>query len=630
MIKFQLDSQIVDDSFSERIIRRIRQHGVFLIIVVVTTSINLWWVAVHRSKGSFDIDEAGYLLRAFEDGSAISSGGLFGFVSQVHGPDPQAPLLPALAGVLRYLFGFGSTELIGTQQIFYFILLFSTYWLSLQIGTKCQAIIATALVACTPGVLLISRSFEFGLIAAAMFTLALAAQVRAREFDEWGPAVVWGVSVGLAALSRTMILGLLPGLFIGLVVHLGAVGPTVRRLSRAGVGLGLAFLVAFSWYSASWRNVYNYLTNYGYGVEEKQYGQIKTILSTSWWTSRIIHLATANLLAPFIFLFLILLLISVINGFQKLKNLFEIKNKDESLAITSQARRSSPIGPAGLTLPFSQIKSFLSSRWLTPLIAVLWSYLALSSTANIGSYFELTFYPALLVLLIIASTRTKRELTLVFWSGMLVACISFTASSGPWYERTPAIWGEGNASLVALDGRGSIGLYAEICGITEQYVLNNQYADWKLPRPNLQLFLNEQSDATTHLSTSIANIARLHNRSPVVLMATQDAFVNSNTVAFNLFQILGYLPPLGLFVPPVNGKPSFYEQVTLPNYGMPNIVITGPNSPVPAAASFSPLKNPLEVLPALTKAGFSHEGSVRLPGGRILQIWWRDIGPSYH
>ena len=108
---------------------------------------------VHYRRGlPFDIDESGYLLRALEDAAALSNQGLWGFLVHLHSPDPQAPLLPATAGIFKYLTGAGPIGLIAFQQFFFVVLLLSTYWIARRVGGRLQALVATAVVAAVPGV----------------------------------------------------------------------------------------------------------------------------------------------------------------------------------------------------------------------------------------------------------------------------------------------------------------------------------------------------------------------------------------------------------------------------------------------------------------------------------------------
>src|SRR5882724_2501612 len=87
-----------------------------LLLVVVAT--NLLWVRNHRRGLPFDIDEAGYLQRALRDGDAFRHGGLSGLWHTFRLPDPQAPLLPIAAALVRHLTNAGPVGLIASEQLF--------------------------------------------------------------------------------------------------------------------------------------------------------------------------------------------------------------------------------------------------------------------------------------------------------------------------------------------------------------------------------------------------------------------------------------------------------------------------------------------------------------------------------
>ncbi len=270
----------------------------FLVTAVVV--VDVWWVMTNRRGYPFDIDEAGYLTRALVDAHSLQSGGIAALAAHVHGPDPQAPLLPVAAGVVHAATGVGPVGMMVSQQVFVVVLLVSTYCIGRRLGGRAQAAVAAALVAACPGIVDASRSFGFGLVAVAMVTATLAVQLWAGSFDRWPRALVWGAVLGTAALARTMVVGILPGLILAAVIVVSAPGPE-RRVRRAAVlagGLSVAFVVAWSWYSASWRNVVRYLTNYGYGAGARTYGHTVPPWAPGWWTTRVAALVDSALLAP--------------------------------------------------------------------------------------------------------------------------------------------------------------------------------------------------------------------------------------------------------------------------------------------------------------------------------------------
>ena len=592
-----------------------------LAIIVASTWVNLWWVGHYRRGLPFDIDESGYILRALEDAAALTYHGVWGFLVHLHSSDPQAPLLPAAAGVFRNLTGVGPIGLIAFQQFFFVILLLSTYWISRRVGGRFQALAATAVVAAVPGVFDSSRAFDFGLVAAAMLTLAIGTQLWAARFDRWVPAVAWGVAVGLATLSRTMVLGLLPGLYIALAMRMWASGLTWRRMSRIGTGVAISFVVAWSWYSASWRNVLHYLSSYGYGSQAAGYGTSNSVLSTTWWTTRPIRIVRADLLGPTTALLLICLLVSTLTmivAFTRRRN-----QGHQALATHFDENPSASESPGGAP-PGSGadekgrrlrvVKSVVARDEFALAVFLVYNYFALSSTVNQGLYFELPIISPLVILLVAGASRTKWSSRIVAALCLVVAATVFVVDSGPWVRGKPVTWGIGSFAVVAFDAHGTLLTYI---GLPVSQYSPTKQSD----------YLKASAHANRQLSAMLIRISREHGRSPVLLLATQDLMTNTNSLSLDLYELLGYQPPVGIVESPGHGVSSFFDQLTLPQYGEPNLVIVGPNSNLASASVFDLLAHPLRLTPVLRRAGFSIKGRVTLADGRVLQIWWKDVGP---
>ncbi|HMC39087.1 MAG TPA: glycosyltransferase family 39 protein, partial [Acidimicrobiales bacterium] len=254
-------------------------------LVAASGGVNAGWIARNRRGLPFDIDEAGYLQRAVRDGGALTRHGLTGLWRAYRLPDPQAPALPMTAGVLRAVTGWGPTGLLAAQQLFLAVLLVSTYAAARKMVPRGWSLLAAFLVACVPAVINGGRDFHFALPAAALLTAALAAQLHAGDFDDLRWALGWGALLGLAALTRTMVLGLLPLLVLAAVGRVAA-APTVRRAIHLGAGVGLAAAISASWYYGTWPEVYRYLSGYGYGSAAAGYGRAHSVLSPAWWTQR--------------------------------------------------------------------------------------------------------------------------------------------------------------------------------------------------------------------------------------------------------------------------------------------------------------------------------------------------------
>jgi 4-amino-4-deoxy-L-arabinose transferase-like glycosyltransferase len=591
-----------------------------VVLIGTAVAVNLWWIDTYRRGLPFDIDEAGYLQRALTDASFLTTGGLGGFLGHLHNPDPQAPLLPAFAAVVHWMTGVGPFGLIATQQFFYVVLLVATWCIARRLGGRMQALAATAVVAAVPGIFEASRTFEFGLVAASMLTAALAAQLWAGRFDRLWPVVAWGVVLGFAALSRTMVLGLLPGLLVALGVRLWAVGLNRRRVGNALLGLGVALVVAWGWYSASWRNVLKYLSNYGYGSEATHYGKSSSVLSLGWWTARPSHAIQAMLFAPTTVLLAFCLIVAVVDWGRRSAARHR-GTRHAQAAVRPDARAHSPkpvpVSSSGTStgLP-SRLRRIAAGDVCAVAIVLVWSFFALSSTANLGSGFELTMIPMAVVLVVSAASRSRPATVITTSCCLLTATLVFAIDSSALVTGTPVVARFGSWSVVAFDGRGSLAIYA----------------DTFLPGPvpsqaSVDAVLRANQRVTEALASLIVATTKAHGRQPVILLATEDPFVNTNSLGLEVQLQTGQQPGMGLVQPPSVAGASFVGQLTEPRFGEPNIVMVGPNATDRIAATWGPIPHPLAVIPALRSTGFTLAGSVRMPDGRTMQVWWKDVGP---
>ena len=583
------------------------EYGPVAALIFMTVAVNVWWVRTNRVGFPFDIDEAGYLQRSLVDAWHLSNDGLGGFIGQLRGGDPQAPLLPATAAVVRSVTGTGLVGMMLVQQLWYTILVVATWCAARRVIHRWGALAAAVIVATIPAVFISSRTFQFALIAAATVTAALAAQLRAGPFDRLGRAVVWGVLLGIAALSRTMVLGLLPGLVLAATMRVIGAGPILVRLRNLGLGLLAGMLTAWTWYSASWRNVLDYLSSYGYGAHADDYGKQASLLSTTWWTNRPIHIVSDALWAPTTLLLAALMLLGL-GG-----------------VIAPRVRRAiaapTDVGPDPSIHRRRRIGELLTEATTSDVgslvVVVGWSYLALSSTRNTGSSFELPMLPALVILIVALACRNRVLEITTLALAVATGSVVFVADSGRHFD-PPASWTIGSRSIEAFDSRGWLRAYSD--GFLPPSLATG--------RADADEYLRAQSIAARTVTDALLDTAAEHDRRPVVFLATQDPFVNTNTIALDAFIATGRLLPMGLLADPAVTGVSLEDRLNEPRYGIPNLVVVGPNASTPAGAAFSPSSTPLAAIPVLRESGFTPVRSVTLPDGRSLEIWWRDAGPA--
>ena len=188
--------------------------------------------------------------------------------------------------------------MVAVQQLFYVVVVLSTYLGARRLANRNWSLLAAVMVASVPGVVDSSRAFNFALPAAAMLTATLVVQLHTDAFRSLAMSVLWGVLLGLSALTWTVSLSLLPPLILAAVLSVVLSRPRGRQALNLGVGLLLGALVAGSWYSATWRPVLQYLTGYGYGADASQYGAARSVVSLGWWTFRLNRAVNTEVFAP--------------------------------------------------------------------------------------------------------------------------------------------------------------------------------------------------------------------------------------------------------------------------------------------------------------------------------------------
>ncbi len=576
---------------------RLRDLWPLVLICAVGSAGNLVWIAQHRRGLPFDIDEAGYLERALIDGRALDRGGITGFFSHLHSPDPQAPLLPATAGVVRSVLGVGPVGMMGVQEVFYVALIASTWYVSRRLAGRGFAIVMAIVAGALPGVLYVARTFQFALVAAGAVAVALAVLVACRDFDSWRRSAAWGVTLGVAALSRTMVLGLIPGLLLAGGLRVVVAGPTWRRVMRFALAVVVGFAVAASWYSASWRNVLHYLRDYGYGAQAASYGPAHAPLSLGWWTARAYSLAAAS--SYFLVVAAVALSVGATIGAR-------VADRWDR-----EAARSADSAPPRR----ARVRNALASDTATVSIVGGYGYVALSSTRNIGSSFELPIAMPLIVATIVWAWRRTTARSIAAAALVTVSVFGFIQSLGvlPLHYRTVKL---GSKTVPLYDDRGNLG---DTARRTARLASASDH--------DVDQTLRAYQAAVDRAARAIDARTRQAGVSPVILFAVQDPWFNTNTVPLTVLLLSGREAPVGLFLPAPATPDDAMSLLEDPAHGQPNVVITGPPDADPYASNFAVLRDPMTVEDGLRRDGFAVLAQVTEPDGRTMRLWFKDRGP---
>jgi hypothetical protein len=554
------------------------------LLSALVVTVNLLWVRAHRRGLPFDIDEAGYLQRAIHDADVLRAGGLSGLWHVLRLPDPQAPLLPITAAVVRLATDAGPVGLIASEELFVVVLIVATFVLARQLRAGLvPPLVAAACVAGLPNVVDGGRGFAFALPAAALMTAALAAQLRAGDFGKPRRAIVWGLLLGLATLTRTVMVALLPALVVAALIRLMLSRARPRQWGSFALGLLAAVLVASVWYTATWRLVWDYLTSYGYGAQSVDYGERHPLLSWSRWTVRAVRVYD-DVYAPFA----IAAFVCAAAAATRL-----IRKRPTWLG------RSREVGAA-----------FFASGWGTVTFVVAADYVVLSTSRNSGSSFELPLLPAVAALLVsgaAAGGRVARVAALAAATG--AAAFSFAAANGLFPGPDSAEIHVGPLSAVAYDDRGPLLFYATRYLPANALGITSRLRRWQ--RANVAL-----------TSTLLQEAARHGKPTPVVFFAVQDPFVNTNSVGL-IAQERGITLPFGLLVPPRQAGESLAAQLQDPARGVPDVVVIGPPSANLTDKAFAPPDSLATIRRAAGLVGFRKTSDVILPDGRDMELWWR-------
>jgi len=223
--------------------------------------LNIWWYWSHRRGFPLHIDESGYTAFAIEHTHALRHDGLIGLVRSAEEHSVHAPLVPLLTVPLELVFG----EHIGNGFVvvdaFYALLVVLTYVLARQLVQPWLAALSALVVATAPDVLTFTRAYFFAVPAAAIFAAAICCVLRSDGMRRIGWALAGGALLGLALLTRTMMLALAAApLVAALVQGLARGGELRRRLLTFGAAVVAAAAVASAWYARNVGDAVGFLT----------------------------------------------------------------------------------------------------------------------------------------------------------------------------------------------------------------------------------------------------------------------------------------------------------------------------------------------------------------------------------
>jgi 4-amino-4-deoxy-L-arabinose transferase-like glycosyltransferase len=557
-----------------------------LVLLLLFVLINARWIWVYRHGQPLDIDEAGYLVIALVDYYALVREGVVEWLAAVWAPSIQAPLTTALSSLLFYftgphvIVGFAVPLLAGAGCIL------ATYFLGKSVGSRQVGLVASILVASCPVTLNYSRSFHFSMPATLAVTVTLLALAKSNRFERVGWGMLFGVSLGLMPLARTMAIAFVPGVVIGAFVYTVAEPlHRIRRVLMLSASLPLAVLTAATWLGPSSNLVFQYLFSFGYGARAVEYGPEQSMINFATW------LYTVQTLAAYIYLPHLVLLIAGAG----LLVFFVIR-----LIVTR-----------GWAATF---RITLNSRLVPAVILVAAGLVALTSARNKGSAFIAPLVPAMLVISVWSLGRLRQSGSWNFITAGLaisvatLSCISLIdlrlSSAQPWVVNVPVL-----GPTIVTDGRGTIQRYQAEAGYSSRN-----------PTIPIDSSVGEawiRANATT--AQRLTETARLGLVGGRMAVGLRGYLYNGSTI--DLAQLLagrGRLP-LTPIVPELTGDSidGYLQWLRSGETATACILLTASGN----VGEIRPVVNEENIKSAARKEGFSPLDQWPLPDGRVVTMW---------
>lgn len=234
--------------------------------VAVATSVS------RRVLPLVDIDEAGYLQFARSHYLALEFNGVPAYLDSVLHQAVFAPLVPAVGALVQFFAGGEPMSALGVNVFFFAVAGVAAFLIGLQLGGHAVAWLTGLMSMGSLGLIDYAATFQFEEAVVAFSALAFLFALRSRGFASLGYSALMGVAIGLMALSRTMTVAFVPAFFVAGLVWL-VVSPKPRRPRFLGLATAAAatILVAAPWYLVNATGILNYLFNFGYGSQSKEY-----------------------------------------------------------------------------------------------------------------------------------------------------------------------------------------------------------------------------------------------------------------------------------------------------------------------------------------------------------------------
>jgi Dolichyl-phosphate-mannose-protein mannosyltransferase len=558
-------------------------------LLISVSAVHVWWLLRFRRGFPLDIDESGYLWFSFVLHDALRDDGPLGLFRAFQHEGWVGPLLPAVTAIAEI--PAGAREIVpsmAVQLLFLAVLVLASYGIGTRLLDRRAGFLTAVLTATAPAVLDFVRTYHLVIPSAALYTLATYALMASDRLRRRWWAVAWGVSLGLMLLSRSMAIAFLPALPVAAVWMLAVDRADRRRIANLGLGLAALLGTALLWYWTSWRPIFDYLLDFGYGVNEP--GNDRSPFSREFWTDEIVGTVDLSLYVPLAAVLLAGLVVAAAAW------ALSLRGSPSALdAIRAQAARS------------------IRSDAIVPLAVVLEGYLALSSSSNDGTGFVVPVLPSFFALVVVAVLRVP-------WRAARVAVVTALCAVAVFdvvmkadviepisraHDAHLPLWGK--ATLV--NGRGFL----------HQNLVND--ACYELGPPRRWLPESERGWLVLFREA----LAPLHSRRPEesgTFLALNEPVLNASAV--RLAALRDGLEGGVYEHVETGGEDTVAAYEAFLRDRSPDLVLTGSRE----GCHFGPTVTQARVESAAAALGYARALRLPMPDGRELRVWTRGGQPA--
>jgi len=208
--------------------------GIFLLYISIVKSDLL--IPVNADEGMHLISSLRYY-----NVLVASSPGMFKQLLEVNSHYP--PLFPLSSAILNIFFGTSRAVSVGTNMIYFLIMLFSTYFIGKKIGSRKTGLLACFVLSMFPMVFGMSRWFILEFPLTAMVSFSICCLFYTESFANRKYSLLFGLSVGLGMLTKWTFGIFMIGPFLCTI--LAKDRKSIKNLCYA---IGLALFISFIWY----------------------------------------------------------------------------------------------------------------------------------------------------------------------------------------------------------------------------------------------------------------------------------------------------------------------------------------------------------------------------------------------